>query len=682
MPTMKTVRPLLVAASALLAAGMASAAAPERPTIEQLAAYPQYSSFSLSPDGKHLAALRGTGEERVIAVWETDALDKAPTLIGSNRMKIAGVSFVKNDRMAVSFWQTYDLRADRLYKTFLNKLMITDLQGKTWKEPLTHPRATSRAQEMAQARSNPSVLDSLPNDPDHILVINNVGNDAGDVYRVDLKNFSSERIQMSEDNVAGYVTDLDGNLRARLKQDLDGKGAYVSADFRNAETGKWEEHFRSYVKDRDQTSIIGFARDPNIAFVASNVGQDKTAIYEYDIAKRERKEILFQHKFFNANRVLVNPYRSAGEGFGEILGVGYQGPRGNDVDWTLPAMRALDAGLSKALGITGEKLSLTDPASGQTATIEYPVRKNYSIIDYSPDLSTVLLEVEGSATPPEYYLFRNGALTLLAKSYPDIDPRALGDTQLVYYKARDGLDIPAFLTRPNTELCGPGPWKAVVHPHGGPWSRDTMDFDGSMWVPMMASRCMAVLRPQYRGSEGWGRKLWMAGDAEWGQKMQDDKDDGAKWMIDQGIAQPGHIAIFGFSYGGYAAFAAATRPNGPFKCAIAGAGVSDTKRIWARFYTNPFFRQAQAPTVKGLSPLDKAGEITIPMMVYHGERDQTVPIEQSQWFVSAAKKSGQEVVYHELADYAHGPAWTRKIMAEQLGYIDDYLADGCGGGGL
>ena len=679
---MKHIQAVFLALSGLLATGAGNAAAPEPPTIQQLAAYPQYSGFSLSPDGKHLAALRGNDEERVIAVWDTSALDKAPTLIGSDKMKIAGVQFIKNDRIAVSFWQPYDLRADRVYKTFLNKLMITDLQGKAWNEPLKHPRATSRAEQMAQARSNPSVLDTLPNDPKHILVVNNVGSDAGDVYRVDLSNFTSERIQMSEDNVAGYVTDLEGNLRARLKQDLDGTGAYVSAEFRNLETGKWEEHFRSYVKDRDQTSIVGFSRDPNIAFVASNKGQDKTAIYEYDIAKRERKEVLFQHKFFNATRVRVNPYRSAGDAFGAILGVGYEGPRGNDVDWTLPSMRALDAGLSKALGITKEQLSLTDPATGQTATIEYPSKKGYSIIDYSPDFSTVLLEVEGAATPPEYYLFRNGELTLLAKSHPDIDPRSLGDTQLVYYKARDGLDIPAFLTRPNTELCGPGPWKAVVHPHGGPWSRDTMDFDWSMWVPMMASRCMAVLRPQFRGSEGWGRKLWMAGDAEWGQKMQDDKDDGAKWMVEQGIAQPDHIAIFGFSYGGYAAFAASVRQDGPFKCAIAGAGVSDIHRIWARFYTNPFFRQAQAPTVDGLNPLDKASQIAIPIMVYHGERDQTVPIEQSQWFVSEAKKSGKPVVYHELADYAHGPAWTRKIMAQQLGYVNDYLLSGCGGVGL
>ena len=203
-----------------------------------------------------------------------------------------------------------------------------------------------------------------------------------------------------------------------------------------------------------------------------------------------------------------------------------------------------------------------------------------------------------------------------------------------------------------------------------------------MWVPLMASRCIAVLRPQFRGSKGWGRKLWMTGDAEWGQKMQDDKDDGAKWLVSQNIAKPDRIAMFGYSYGGYSAFAASVRPAGIYKCAIAGAGVSDIKRIWSRFYTNPFFRQAQAPTVDGLNPLDKAGEIQIPIMVYHGERDQTVPIEQSDWFVAKAKQSGKPVVYHKLADYAHGPAWTRKIMADQLGYIEDYLLNDCGGSGL
>ena len=662
--------------------GTAVASSPSHPSIEQLAAFPRLSGFSLSPDGKHIAALRSEGEDRQIAVWRTDALDRAPTLIGASRMKITGVSFIKNERLAVTLWQTYDLRADQVYKTFLSKLMITDLEGKAWKEPLPQPHATSREMELAQLRTSATVLDSLPNDPNHILVVNNIGGSAGDVYRVDLQNFKSERIQMSEERVSGYVTDLDGKLRARLKQDLDGDGAYVSAEFRNEQTGKWEEHFRSYVKNRDQTQIIGFGTDPGVAFVLSNEGQDKSAIYEYDIGTRRKKEILFQHRFFNANRVIVNPYRSAGESFGKILGLGYEGPREDDVEWTAPAMRGLDAALRRALGITSSDLTLTDPADGKNASIAYPGQRQYTMTGYTPDMRTVLLTVDGPAMPPEYYLFRDGRLSLLARSYPDVDSRAFGSTRLIYYKARDGLDIPAFLTTPDTGLCGNGPWKTVIHPHGGPWGRDNLHFDSSMWVPLMASRCAAVLRPQFRGSEGWGRRLWMAGDAQWGRKMQDDKDDGAKWLIEQHIAKPDHIAMFGFSYGGYAAFAAAIRPEGIYRCTIAGAGVSDIKRIWARFYTNPFFRQAQAPTVDGLNPLDQAGNIRIPIMIYHGDRDQTVPIEQSEWFVSKAKSSGQPVEFHTINDYAHGPAWTRVIMARQLGLIDSYLAKGCGGTGL
>lgn len=666
-----------------LAAPSPAPAAPAVPTIEQLAAFPQISSLSVSPDGKHIAGLQANGEERVILVWSTDALDKAPTVIGAGRMKFQSVSFIKNGLLAVTLWQPFDLRTDRVTKTFVSKFFITDMEGKQWKEPITPPRATSQSQELEQALANSTVLDTLPNDPDHILVINGAGANAGDVYRVNVRTFSTQRIQKTEERVAGYITDLNSELRARLRQDLDATGAYVATEFRNPSTNAWEEHFRSYVKDRDINQVVGFADDANIAFIQSNVGRDKSVIFEYDIAARQQKEVLYEHKFFNADQVVLNRYRNVeGVPYGAVLGIGYAGPRGNEIEWTDPTFKGLEQGVRQALGIQASPLKLVDPANGQSATIEYDNGRAMRVVDYSADLKTFILVTSGPANPPEYHLLHNGQLTLLAKTYPQLDPAALGDTRLVYYKARDGLDIPAFLTTPNTELCGAGPWKAVVHPHGGPWARDGMDFDGSMWVPMMASRCMAVLRPQFRGSADWSRRLWMAGDAEWGQKMQDDKDDGARWMIEQKIAQPGHIAMFGYSYGGYSAFAASVRPNGLYKCAIAGAGVSDIKRIWSRFYTNPFFRQAQAPTVAGLNPLDKAGEIQIPLMVYHGDRDRTVPIEQSEWFVAKARSSGQPVEYHAIADYAHGPAWTRAIMGDQLRIIDDYLTKGCGGGGL
>ena len=293
---------------------------------------------------------------------------------------------------------------------------------------------------------------------------------------------------------------------------------------------------------------------------------------------------------------------------------------------------------------------------------------------------TYLFRVSGLNYPTEHYLLQKQKLQLLAKEYPAVDRSALGASRFFYYSARDGLNIPAYLTVPNEKLCGPGPYAAVIHPHGGPWARDTMNYDGSGWVPMLVSQCRVVLQPQYRGSNDWGRTLWLAGDREWGQKMQDDKDDGAKWLVTEKLADPKRIAMFGFSYGGYAAFAAAVRPNDLYKCAIAGAGVSDIDRIWARFYTNPIFKERQSSTVKGLSPLTQADKIKIPIMVYHGERDQIVPIIQSELFVDRAKAAGKPVEYHVLKDYSHGAAWTRQIMTDQLTIISDYLKTGCGGG--
>ena len=671
----------LCAATALIA--LPALAKPVAPTVEQMAAYPTMSGFNLSADGKHMVALEGRGEDRVILVWKTDNLAGQPTVIGSKQMKIQSAFFIKDDLLAVSLWQPYDFKGERVTKTFISKLFITDLEGKNWHEPLPLPRAKSDAEDRAQAATSPSILDSLPNDADHILVVNNVGVDSGDVYKVDLRDYRAERIQRSEDNVSGFQTDRSGNLRARIKANTDGKGAYVATELRAPGAPDWVEHFRSYVRDRDQVSIIGFTEDPNIALLSSNQGEDKQVIYEYNVATRTKGEVIFRHKFFEASGVSLFPYAKGGAAkLGEIMGIGYAGPRETEMTWINPTMQGLDKSIRAALNINPIPTRVVDPGTGASATIKYDHDISYRLIDYSSDLKSVVFAVDSVQAVPRFYLLKDGKLNMLSKMWSQIDEKALGRTSLVYYKARDGLDIPAFLTKPSEDLCGPGPWRAVVHPHGGPWARDDMNFDGSMWVPLMSSRCMAVLQPQFRGSDGWSRKLWKAGDAEWGQKMQDDKDDGAKWLIDNKIAIPGRMAMFGFSYGGYSAMAAAVRPNGLYKCAIAGAGVSDIKQIWARFFTNPFFRQAQAPTVKGLNPLDFADQIKIPIMVYQGERDRTVPPEQSEWFADKAKKSGQPVEFHMLKDYAHGPAWTRAIMAQQLRYIDDYFAKGCGGGGL
>lgn len=680
---------LVLALQAPFAASQSANTLPiQVPTEAQLAEFPRMTGFRLSPDGKHLLAIESQGDTRNILVWQTDNLAAKPTVIGSSAMQIQGANFVKNDMLWVSMMQPYDARiGDTLTKTFINKLLITDLQGKDWKEPLASGEIIrDDASRRLAALAVPSIKSRMLNDPDHVIVESDgLGKDR-DLYRYNVRTGAATRILRLAENDFDVKVDGGGQPVAKNVADVDGIGAYIATELRNPATGVWEEHFRSYMKDRDVVEVVGLIANVNnklkTVVLRSNVGRDLSALYEYDVEQRKILSTLFEHEYFEAYGVRFASGREF-EITDDFDGFAYAGLHGVDVHWIKPKFEAVVQGVAQSLGIKTVKQPLVDVASGRRAELPMLDGVSVSIAGFhNGEVPTYLLRVSGLTYPTEHYLLRGQKLSLLAKERPQIDRRALGTAKFVYYKARDGLNIPAYLTVPNPTLCGPGPYKAVVHPHGGPWARDDMGYDYSGWVPMLVSRCHVVLQPQYRGSADWGRTLWKAGDAEWGQKMQDDKDDGANWLVSEKLADPKRIAMFGFSYGGYAAMAAAVRPNGIYKCAIAGAGVSDIERIWARFYTNPFFRDRQEPTVRGLSPLKQADNIKIPIMVYHGERDQIVPQVQSDYFVDKARKSDQKVDYHVLKDYAHGPAWTRDIMTRQLSLISDYFAKGCGGSGL
>ena len=676
---------MVLALQATVAVGQGADTLPiQVPTEAQLAEFPRMTGFRLSPDGKHMLAIESKGDTRNILVWKTDNLAAKPTVIGSAAMQIQGANFLKNDMLSVTMTQPYDARiGEAVTKTFISKLLVTDLEGKVWKEPLASGEII-RDEDMRRLATlaNPTVKSRLLGDPDHVIVESDgLGKDR-DLFRFNVRSGTSARLLRMGENDIEVLVDGKGQPRAKTRGGTDSRGAFIATELRNPASGAWEEHFRSYVKDRDVVDIVGLNPNPKTVVLRSSVGRDFTALYEYDVEQRKILSTLFEHKYFEANgvRLAANGEQEAGTDYD---GFTYAGLFGNEVHWINPKFDAVIQGVAQSLGIKKVAQALVDVTTGQRAEVPMLDGVSVNIAGFHDgEVPTYLLRVTGLAYPTEHYLLRGQKLSLLSKERPQVDRRALGTAKFVYYKARDGLNVPAYLTVPNPTLCGPGPYKAVIHPHGGPWARDEMGFDNSGWVPMLASRCHVVLQPQYRGSAGWGRTLWKAGDAEWGQKMQDDKDDGANWLVSEKLADPKRIAMFGFSYGGYASMAAAVRPNGIYKCAIAGAGVSDIERIWARFYTNPFFRDRQEPTVRGLSPLTQADKIKIPIMVYHGERDQIVPLVQSEIFVDKARKSDQKVDYHVLKDYAHGPAWTREIMTRQLSLISDYLAKGCGGSGL
>ena len=270
-------------------------------------------------------------------------------------------------------------------------------------------------------------------------------------------------------------------------------------------------------------------------------------------------------------------------------------------------------------------------------------------------------------------------VAVIGSQRPWIDVEDLGKSKFVYYSARDGLQIPAIITLPAGFEEGQKAKGAIIVPHGGPWARDSAGFDSSGWTQYFASRGYIIMQPQYRGSDGWGRALWRAGDGEWGQKMQDDKDDGAAWLVENGYVDADKIAIHGYSYGGFAAFAASVRPNSPYQCAIAGAGVSNLAKLGNEWGDNRIQRIVQGDTVKGMDPMKNTDKINIPILIYHGDYDVRVPIFHSRDFYNAIKNKQPGSKFIEMKQMGHqSNKWLPEHKEQVLKEIETFLNTTCG----
>jgi dipeptidyl aminopeptidase/acylaminoacyl peptidase len=210
-----------------------------------------------------------------------------------------------------------------------------------------------------------------------------------------------------------------------------------------------------------------------------------------------------------------------------------------------------------------------------------------------------------------------------------------------------------------------------------------LTWDTTGWTQYFAARGYAVLQPQFRGSDGWGERLWRAGDREWGRKMQDDNDDGARYLIAQGVAAPDRIAMHGYSYGGYASMMAAVRSNGIYQCAAAGAGPATIALFKKGTYNSRFLREFQHPTADGEDPLRRVNEINVPLFLYTGDRDTRVLPSESESMAAAMRAAGKTVKLTVLPDMEHTlNTWTPANFANILTSVEDFFKNDCGPDGL
>lgn len=271
---------------------------------------------------------------------------------------------------------------------------------------------------------------------------------------------------------------------------------------------------------------------------------------------------------------------------------------------------------------------------------------------WSRDRTRFLVRAASPNSPGVWYLYDRPRkeISPLAEEYPELKGAALGTTRWMTYKARDGLEIPAYLTLPPGAQPGVT-LPLIVYPHGGPKSRDDFDFD--FIAQFLATRGYAVLQPQFRGSWGFGPDFENAGKGEWGGKMQTDLIDGIAALAATGVVDPKRVCAVGASFGGYAAMAGVSLNPGTYKCAASIAGVSDlglfvveTGRVYGRDAAGldelrGELGAASTEKLNAHSPARHAAAVNVPLLLIHGDEDTVVPLEQSVRMADQLKAAGK-----------------------------------------
>ena len=358
------------------------------------------------------------------------------------------------------------------------------------------------------------------------------------------------------------------------------------------------------------------------------------ALYEYDLSTMTVGKRVFGVDGYDINGALVSP---AGD---RLDGVSVTGQRGR-VEWLDPRLKEIQAALEGTAG-----------------------RGNVSIASADRAREIVIYSVAKMGQSPAYYVFdtRTGGVGLLGWQNNTLGDAQLNPVSVVRYPASDGKQIEAVLTMPRHK-AGQKQLALVILPHGGPWSRDDADWDTYGWAQALAEQGYVVIQPNFRGSTGYGRAWEKEAEGKWGGRMSDDLNDAIPFLAGQGLVDPKRVCMFGWSYGGYASARAAQRDGKLYRCAIAGAApvdmpamVSYDKDYLGRYRAKQALGSAST-NLQDISPSLHAGEVSTPLLIVHGAKDQRVPVAQARDFVSrlkrAGKVEGKDFVYLEQKENTH-----------------------------
>ncbi len=610
------------------------------------------SNVQVSPDGKYLGLMKipSRTANPIIEVYEAGNLDKEPFRLNADPMEITNFYWASDEDIVFTLRQKVRDRIEGFNQgVYENRLAVVNVEDQKIR---------------SFDETNPTIVSLLPNKSDKIIISFSEGDEDGPASKLseafrpraywefDLDKGTKKLLIRGKLSLGNIEFDADGNPWLARGFDL-AEGAFVWY-WRAPGGSGWTEIYRLHEDSFETFSVenIDHAKPGHILVYANN-GDDKLGFWSFNVTTKKFDELIYRRKD------------------ADVYSVKY-----HSNDWVHP-------GLVTGVSYFTDKLHVEffDEMEGATyKQLEQviPHAHYVNITSRSRDGKTLVAYNEGPRDPGTYYLLKDGQFRSVGSKQPLLESGNLADLEYITYESRDGHKIPAYLTVPQ----GKGPFPLVVLPHGGPFVQETVLYDE--WSQMLANNGYMVLQPQYRGSRGYGLKFYLdafMNGSEAGYGMQDDKDDGALYLIEEGLVDPDRVAMFGWSYGGYAALVAAARQPQIYQCVIAGAAVSDPlmQVNYYRYQLRGAQREEQLRYREGgVSPIEVAEKVNVPLLLIHGDVDQRVPPEHARKYRKLLDEYNKNYKYVELegADHFSNTLFFEHQIALYESMID-FLANDC-----
>jgi len=616
-------------------AGMSLSGAGETPLIPRdiLFGNPVKASPTVSPDGTRLAYL-APSDKGVLNVW-VRTIGKSDD---------AQVTRDAHRGIRMYFWAFDDRRLIYMQDSAGDEnfhLLAVDLQTRVVRD-LT-PFEGIKASGVERDKNHPNEL---------LVGLNIRDRRVFDMHRIDLTTGAVTLDTENPGDVISWVADADFQIRGAMAMNpADGS---TILRVRDAKDSPW----RALITwpHGDEGEPESFSRDGRTLLLTTTLNGDTSRLVRVDLPTGKELEVIAVNPKCDVDKVMTHPDTH------EVQAVSFDYLR--------------------------EEWKVVDPSvKADFETLAKTARGEFTVVSRDRADKTWIVADNRADGPVAWYSYDRASrrASLLFVNQPELEKYKLAPVEPVVIKARDGLELVSYLTRPLNEAGRP---PLVLYVHGGPWARDSWGYDPtSQWL---ASRGYAVLKVNFRGSTGFGKKFLNAGDKQWGVgTMQHDLSDAVKWAIDKGVADPKKICIMGGSYGGYAALAGLAFTPELYACGVDIVGPSNIKTLFASIppYWAPIKKdfllrvgdvEQDEALNKTISPLFHADRIKAPLIIAQGANDPRVNIRESDQMVEALRGKKLRVTYVVYTDEGHGFARPNNRL-DFYGRVEEFLAQNLGG---